>query len=84
MLIGDDFVVRGGKVIIDPSKHLGQDKSLHTWKKNIKESPIEGKKQVEAVIKNTYRTLLSRGMKGCFIYCTDKETTEYFKSLMNL
>lgn len=83
VLIGDDFVVRGGKVIIDPSKHPGQDKSLHTWKKIIKESPIEGKKQVEAVIKNTYRTLLSRGMKGCFIYCTDKETAEYFKSLMN-
>lgn len=24
-----------------------------------------------------------KGMKGCYIYCTDEETREYFKSLLN-
>ena len=32
------------------------------------------------LIKNTYRVLLSRGMKGCYIYFTDKETERFFKS----
>jgi hypothetical protein len=26
---------------------------------------------------------MTRGQKGCFIYCTDKETNEYFKSRIN-
>jgi len=31
-------------------------------------------------VRNIYRTLLTRGMKWCYIYCTNKETAEYFKS----
>ncbi len=30
-------------------------------------------------VKNIYRTLLTRGMKGCYVYFTDKETEEYFR-----
>ncbi len=30
-------------------------------------------------VKNIYRVLMSRGMKGCYIYCTDPGTQEYFK-----
>jgi phage repressor protein C with HTH and peptisase S24 domain len=33
------------------------------------------------VIKITYRTLMTRGQKGCFIYCTDQETREYFQQI---
>lgn len=29
------------------------------------------------VIKNTYHTLMTRGQKGCFTYCTDQETREH-------
>jgi DUF2075 family protein len=32
------------------------------------------------LIKNTYRVLLSRGMKGCYIHFVDKETERFFKS----
>jgi hypothetical protein len=31
-------------------------------------------------IKNVYRVLLTRGMKGCYIYFMDKDTEEFFKS----
>lgn len=31
-------------------------------------------------VKNTYRVLLSRGMKGCYVYFADKETERFFKS----
>jgi len=32
------------------------------------------------LIKNSYRVLLSRGMKGCYVYFQDKNTERFFKS----
>jgi hypothetical protein len=32
------------------------------------------------LIKNTYRVLLSRGMKGCYVHFLDKDTERFFKS----
>jgi len=32
------------------------------------------------LIRNTYRTLMSRGMKGCYVYFVDEATADYFKS----
>ena len=36
-------------------------------------------KTADEIIKNTYRTLMTRGMKGCYIYCVDKKLEEYLK-----
>ncbi len=79
MIIGPDLIVRNGKVITDPWKRAKTDKSLHGFKTEYKENPEAALKKADAIIKNTYRTLMTRGMKGCYIYCTDKETLEYFK-----
>lgn len=35
-------------------------------------------------VKNAYRVLLSRGMEGCYVYFTDKDTERFFKSRMDL
>jgi DUF2075 family protein len=32
------------------------------------------------LVKNTYRVLLTRGIKGCFVYFEDKETEQFFRS----
>ncbi len=34
-------------------------------------------------IKNIYRVLMSRGRKGCLIYCVDKALEKYFQSLLH-
>jgi DUF2075 family protein len=34
------------------------------------------------MVRNTYRVLLSRGMKGCYVHFMDKETEQFFKSRM--
>jgi uncharacterized protein len=34
------------------------------------------------LVKNTYRVLLSRGMKGCYVFFVDKDTERFFKSRM--
>ena len=31
------------------------------------------------IIRNTYRTLMTRGQKGCYVYCTDSELASYLK-----
>jgi len=36
------------------------------------------------LVKNTYRVLFSRGMKGCYVYFIDKDTERFFKSRMGL
>jgi len=48
-------------------------------KKIYKESPDEAIKRADEIIKNTHRTLLTRGMKGCYIYCTDAGMSDYLK-----
>ena len=37
----------------------------------------------EKLIKNTYKTLLTRGQKGCFIYCEDKALEKHINDLIN-
>ena len=34
------------------------------------------------LVKNTYRILLSRGLKGCYVYFMDKDTERFIKSRM--
>lgn len=35
------------------------------------------------LILNTYKTLLTRGQKGCYVYCEDEALRNYFKSFVN-
>ncbi len=80
VIIGDDFVVRNGEVVCQPSMRSKGDRSIRGWKTLMKSTPVETKNQLDLIIKNTYRTLMTRGMKGCYVYCTDQETADYFRS----
>ncbi|MCG5534014.1 DUF2075 domain-containing protein [Halorhodospira sp. 9621] len=79
VIIGPDLVVRNGRVITQPDQRAGTDRSLRGYKTARKEAPAEAEARADAIIKNTYRTLMSRGLKGCLIYCTDPETQDYFR-----
>ncbi len=35
-----------------------------------------------SLVKNTYRVLLSRALKGCYVYFVDKETEKFFRTRM--
>lgn len=80
VIIGDDLIYRNGQVQTDETKRAKSDQSLRGIKKMSKEDPEKAKKLADEIIRNTYRTLLTRGQKGCYIYCTDKALAEYFKS----
>jgi DUF2075 family protein len=80
VIVGDDMVVRNGEIITDASKRASSDNSVKGYKRLLKEKPAEAKQMVDLIIKNTYRTLMTRGMKGCYVYFVDEETREYFES----
>lgn len=80
VIIGPDFIVRDGQVITSPDQRDKHDKSIRGYKKLSKADPELAKRETDLIIKNTYRTLMTRGMKGCYVYCTDQETAEYFRA----
>jgi len=80
VIIGPDLVVRDGQVVTSPHERDKHDKSIRGWKKLMKEQPALAQQETDLIIKNTYRTLMTRGMKGCYLYCTDQETAQYFES----
>lgn len=82
VIIGPDFIVRNGEVITDAFKRASDDTATFGKKQKMKDNPKETTALLDQIIKNTYRTLMSRGMKGCYIYCVDKETQEYFRQVI--
>ncbi|MBQ3913079.1 MAG: DUF2075 domain-containing protein [Lachnospiraceae bacterium] len=79
VIIGNDIRYENGHVITDFTKRAKTDQSLKGIKKLYRESPDEAGSRADEIIKNTYRTLLTRGMKGCYIYCTDPGMSQYLK-----
>ncbi|MDZ7683876.1 MAG: DUF2075 domain-containing protein [Gammaproteobacteria bacterium] len=80
VIIGPDLIVRNGEIVTDASKRSSQDRSIRGYKKWLKEDPEPARRAVDTIIKNTYRTLMTRGQKGCYVFSTDPETNEYFKT----
>ena len=81
VIIGPDLVIRDGKWICRPEKRASSDKSIHGLKSLLKNDPEKGNQMAELIIKNTYRTLMTRGMKGCLVFSTDHETNEWLKAI---
>ncbi len=79
VIIGDDLRYEDGRVVTDFTKRAKTDQSLKGIKKLYKEDPEFALAEADEIIKNTYRTLMTRGMKGCYIYCTDNKLAEYLR-----
>ncbi len=80
VIIGNDLRYEEDKVITDYKKRANTDQSLKGINQMMITDPIKAKELADKIIKNTYRTLMTRGMKGCYVYCTNKELSENFKS----
>ncbi len=79
VIIADDIIYSDNKVMVNPSRHPSDDMNLRGWKNIIKTQGEDGKEKIRQLIKNTYRTLMSRGMKGCRVYIQDNELKQYVK-----
>ena len=80
VIVGKDLIVRDNKVITNYKERSYMDKSLSGIVGLYKTNPQEAERVADRIIKNTYRTLFTRGMKSCYVYFVDEETREYFQS----
>jgi DUF2075 family protein len=75
---GEDLVWRTDRWVADLSKN--KDK---TFKRDIRAAEVAG--ETDAVLtklRNVYRVLLTRGMKGSSLFVLDAETREHVRSLL--
>ena len=84
MIIGLDLRYEKGHIVTDPSKRANSDQSIKGLKKLAKENECLARQKADEIIKNTYRTLMTRGMKGCYIYCVDQKLQEYIKKRIEI
>ena len=80
VLIGKDLRYEDGTIVTDFTQRASTDKSLSGIKKMYQEDKEKALNLADEIIKNTYRTLLTRGQKGCYIYCEDKQLAQFLKS----
>jgi len=84
VIVGEDLIVRDSRIVTQPDKRSRMDKSVSGWKALRKVDPGGTAERLDAIIKNTYRTLMTRGQKGCSVYFVDAETRGYFESRLGL
>lgn len=73
VIIGKDLIYRNGEIVIDTEQHPSSDKAYNS------KTPRD---LVRKIIRNTYYVLLTRGIKGCYVYCEDKALNDYIKTLI--
>lgn len=79
VIVGADLKMAGGELVTNPAGRAKTDKSLNGYKTERKQHDVEADLKADEIIRNTYRTLMSRGMKGCYVYFTDPQVAAYFK-----
>ena len=85
VIIGKDLRYENGKIVTDFKERASTDRSLRGIGAMYKREPEKALKIADEIIKNTYRTLMTRGTKGCYIYCEDKALAEHIKiRIMNM
>ena len=80
VIVGNDLIVRNGEIITNFKERDGNDSSIRGLVGLRNTNKVEAIKLADEIIKNTYRTLFTKGMKSCYVYFMDEETREYFKS----
>ena len=68
VIFGKDLVYRSDKGWVGV-----KEESCDTMVKRSKDKFVD-------LVKNTYRVLLTRGMKGCYVYFMDDETRKFFET----
>lgn len=82
VIIGPDmrYDSETGEIVTDVTKRARTDQSVRGLKKNRSEEVQ--KKLADCIIKNTYRVLMTRGIKGCYVYCIDEALAAHLREAM--
>ena len=83
VIVGPDLRFEDGRVVTDYTKRASSDQSLKGIKERMKTEPEAAAAEADEIIRNTYRTLLTRGMKGCYVYCVDDALAHHLRESMS-
>lgn len=78
IIIGKDLRFENGRVITDYKQRDSHDKTIQGVRTDA------DKALADRIIRNTYKTLLSRGQKGCFIFCQDLALRDHIKRRLSI
>lgn len=82
VIIGPDFAITNGALSTNPAGRSKMDRSIRGWKALMKRDPVGARERLDRIIRNTYRTLMTRGMKGCYVHCTDPAVADFLRDRM--
>jgi DUF2075 family protein len=80
VIVGPDLIYRDGRIVTDATRRASSDQSVRGLRTMMRGDPLQARQLADAIVKNTYRTLMTRGMKGCYVYCTDAPLAAYLRS----
>ena len=75
VIIGPDLIYNPQTNKIETVKSATRDPMLRT-------APNEATMTYDDYVRNIYRVLMSRGMKGCYLYICDENLRNYMKRLL--
>jgi DUF2075 family protein len=82
VIIGDDMRLEAGRIVTDRSKRARTDASLKGIGTLARTDAERAERIADDIIRNTYRVLMTRGMKGCYVFCTDSALADYLRALI--
>ncbi|MDS1270750.1 DUF2075 domain-containing protein [Lipingzhangella sp. LS1_29] len=71
VILGPDLLYRDGRLVVD--RRANHDPAMRK---------AETEEQADALVRNIYKVLLTRGMHGTMLYSTDPETQEFLRRLV--
>lgn len=78
VMVGPDLCIRDNSLGTNADRRSKHDRSIRGYKSKSK-SDDQIARKVDKIIRNTYKTLMTRGMKGCYVYFTDAKVAEHFR-----
>ena len=75
-------VIIGPDLVYNTESHKIETVRSATRDPMLKKSPNEATMSFDDYVRNIYRVLMSRGMKGCFLYICDENLRNYMKQLL--
>lgn len=79
VIIGNDLTYNSQTQLIEVKRENFKDKGARPAKPKEKYE-ID---PLDQLVRNTYKTLMTRGMKGCYVYCVDDELRGYIKTIID-
>jgi DUF2075 family protein len=80
VIVGPDLAYRNGRVVTDATQRASSDQSIKGLRQLLRADPETARALADTIVKNTYRTLMTRGLKGCYVYCADGAFAAYLRS----